>query len=126
MSLSVFRGGRDEVPEKAKNLITPDPTRTGLGNWSTHTTIPINPNNKLTLLLEGKRTDSTFQPYGLYATVSGVLIGHEWKPLIGIVNTTHKKQLTYEVLMLHEWKLMGAKIYTSSDEYAGTLSSSSN
>lgn len=123
LSLSAFRGGRDEASGKAQNLVTPNPTRKGLGNWSTHTVIPMNVNNKFTLLIEGKRTDSTFQAYGLYATVSGLLAGHEWKPIAGTVNAD-KKQLHYQIVILHNWKLLGTTIYTSPDEYTGTIASS--
>ncbi|WP_219601035.1 hypothetical protein [Hymenobacter sp. DG01] len=123
LSLSAFRSGRDEASGKAQNLATPDPTRKGLGNWSTHAVIPMNVNNKLNLIIEGKWTDSTFQAYGLYATVSGLLAGHEWKPIAGAVNAD-EKQLHYQIVVLHNWKLFGNTIYTNSDEYTGIIASS--
>ncbi|UOQ78526.1 hypothetical protein MUN84_08230 [Hymenobacter sp. 5516J-16] len=118
--MTAFRGSSSESTRQAKNLLSPDGAREAIGNWSTNATVPLNANNTLHLRVVALRTDSTLRALGLYTTISGLMLGHEWKHLGGIVNTSNTG-LTYQIHLLHEWKLLGAGIYTSSEEYAGRL-----
>lgn len=72
-------------------------------------------------MVEGNREHNFVQPTGLYVTVSGLLLGHKWKPIAGIANA-NTRQLSYNVHMSHDWKLLGATLYTTTEEYTGHMS----
>lgn len=117
LSLSV-RGSNSVSDARPKNLLANERQGQPIGNWSTSTTIPLNFNNRLSLRFEGIRTDSMVRAHGMYSTVSGLMLGHEWKPLAGMANS-EKKGVSYSVFLLHEWKMLGVVLYTSSEEYEG-------
>ncbi|RSK51160.1 hypothetical protein [Hymenobacter rigui] len=114
MSLSVKSS--QEPEGNIPNLLAPANNGQPLGNWSQSTTVTLNPNNKLHLIFEGTRTDSSFVVSGLYPTISGLMLGHTWKPLGGTANV-QQHQVAYDVILLHQWKLLGIPLYTSSGEY---------
>ena len=118
LSLVSFRG-REET-EPAKNLLSSAKPVGQVGNWSAIRQVKLSPTNELSILAEGKRTENGVKPYGLYTTTSGVVIGHEWKPQLGVVQGG-SGQLQYHIVMLHEWKLLGMKVYANSEEYTGQI-----
>ena len=124
LSISAFTGNRKSDSEQNKNLLAHDITGERVGNWGTNASTPLNYSNQLDLLVEGQRTESTVQPTGLYTSVSGLVLGHEWKPMGGIVNSG-KTGLTYQVVIMHKWNLLGANLYTSVEEYTGSIPTAS-
>jgi hypothetical protein len=117
LSLS-FRSSSSNSDIRAKNLLETGRLEHLVGNWGSSATIPLNPNNELHLRFEGIRTDSTLRVHGMYSSVSGLMLGHDWKPLAGMANT-RKQGISYKVFLIHEWKLLGIALYTASEEYTG-------
>lgn len=93
-----------------------------MGNWSNYTTTRLTAANSLFFLVEGKKEGGVVQPIGLYVTASGILLGHEWKPITGRVRSSRYPNISYNVLVSHEWKLLGASLYTTTEEYSGHIS----
>ncbi|MBX0291250.1 hypothetical protein K3G63_12425 [Hymenobacter sp. HSC-4F20] len=123
LSWLLMGGSRSDSPgpaSKARNLLAPEPGHGQLVNWSTHHSATLTPLHQLTIRVEGQRTAAEVQPTGLYTTVSGWMLGHSWQPLLGMVNKT-ANGLSYNIFLLHEWKLLNARLYVSSEEYTGTL-----
>lgn len=123
LGLAAFKSTESEEKNgSVKNLLERSENLKSLGNWRSNQIVEMQNNsyNKLNILVEAEHTDSTLRPLGLYPSVSGIIIGHDWKPWVGLVNTKDG-QLTYQVILLHDWKLMGIKLYTTSEEYAGTI-----
>ena len=116
--LSLLSFKEKQPTDKAKNLLVNDKPAAEMGNWSTLTSFSIHPSYKFQLLVEGKRTPSVLEPVGLYVTVAGVVVGHHWEPLMGVVNSTDG-QLDYQVVISHDWRLLGFRVYTTIEEYTG-------
>ncbi|SES85744.1 hypothetical protein [Hymenobacter actinosclerus] len=116
LSLVSFRGREESKP--AENLLKSAKPAGQVGNWSTMQHVGLNPNNRLSVLIEGNRDGDNVKPYGLYTTVSGVMLGHDWRPLRGMANGQNG-QLAYSVTVLHDWKLLGINVYTTAEEYEG-------
>ncbi|MBC6697071.1 hypothetical protein [Hymenobacter sp. BT190] len=117
LSLSL-RSNNSTSADRPKNLLADERKEHPIGNWGTGAMVPLNPNNALHLRFEGIRTDSTLRVHGMYSSVSGLMLGHEWKPLAGMTNI-RKQDISYEVFLIHEWKLLGITLYTASEEYTG-------
>jgi len=83
-------------------------------------TLPINSFTQFYARIVAERTDSLIRPFGLYTGVSGLVVGHNWKPLGGFVNIENNK-LYYQADMIHEWKLLGFVLKTTIEKYAGNL-----
>ncbi|WBO83543.1 hypothetical protein [Hymenobacter yonginensis] len=113
-----LRGSSSTSDTKARNLLENGRLEHPIGNWGSSASIPLNPNNELCLRFEGVRTDSTLRVHGMYSSISGLMLGHEWKPLAGMANT-RKQGVSYEIFLSHEWKLLGIGLYVSSEEYTG-------
>jgi hypothetical protein len=120
LSLS-FRGSNTSPETRPKNLLATEQRSKALGNWNGIASIKLSPINKLHLLFEGMQTDSTLQASGMYATTSGFLLGHRWEPVAGITNSA-PKGISYQVIMTHEWKLLGTGFYISTENYSGNVS----
>jgi hypothetical protein len=116
-----FRGNNSSLDTRPKNLLATEQRSTALGNWSTSASVKLTPINNLHLIFEGMRTDSTVQASSMYATTSGLLLGHRWEPMAGITNPA-SAGLSYQVVMVHEWKLLGIGFYTSTEDYSGNVS----
>ena len=112
--------GSNPGVDSNRNLLASAKPQQEIGNWGTTQRLPMNRHNQLTVRIEAQRTDSTTRPLGLYTGVSGLLAGHNWKPIGGLINSEDHK-LYYQVHMLHEWKLLSLTLYTSSEEYAGDV-----
>lgn len=117
LSLSL-RGNNSTSDGRPENLLADERKEHPIGNWGSSANIPLNPNNALHLRFEGMRTDSTLRVHGMYSSVSGLMLGHEWKPIAGMANI-RKQGISYEVFLIHEWKLLGIGLYTDSEEYTG-------
>lgn len=115
-----FRGNQREAAT-SENILASAREGKPFGNWSGSSSTVMNPNNKLHLRFEGLRTDSTLQIIGMYSTVSGIMLGHEWQPLGGMAHVSGRS-LIYQLDLLHTWKLLGFPLYTTSEEYQGSLS----
>ena len=118
LSLLAFRNHGETKPPD--NLLSSAKPAARMNNWGKLDQVHLSPISQLDILVEGQKSGESMEPYGLYATVSGVLIGHDWKPLMG---TTRSRdgQMAYHVVMLHNWKLLGMDVYASGEEYEGTI-----
>lgn len=119
----LLQGGSYGSPgpvSKAKNLLEPEPGYGKPANWSAQRSTTLTPLHQLTITANGQRTASEVQPMGLYTSVSGWMLGHNWQPFAGMAYRADNG-LAYTVVLLHEWKLLGARLYVSSEEYTGTL-----
>lgn len=122
LGLFAFRNSSNpEFHSKAKNLLAREAGSNGIGNAAWQRNVELNANNKLSILVEGRKTGTTIEPLGLYTTVSGLMLGHKWTPLSGSAYPQSNK-LAYNILLLHEWSLLGVRLYVSSEEYEGILS----
>lgn len=72
------------------------------------------------MLIEANRQGDGINPTGMYVSMAGFVLGHKWKPVMGSV-FQRQNRLRYQVMLTHEWLLMGVSLYTSLDEYAGTI-----
>ena len=96
------------------NLLTDTLPNAPLGNASAVQKVGLG-SNKLELLAEYYQSDTLVRPRGLYATVSGVVAGHRWKPLSGSLAPSGR-QLRYSIVLQHDWLLLGTVLYSSQAE----------
>jgi hypothetical protein len=104
-----------------QNLLS-DASKSGpVANASAHQTIDLKGTNKLSLVAEYDSSNGKLVPRGLYATVSGFVFGHNWKPGLGMLQQ-QGTQLQYWVTMNHEWLLLNLPIFTQDgEEFQGTM-----
>ncbi|AII52537.1 hypothetical protein N008_11190 [Hymenobacter sp. APR13] len=93
-----LRGSSSTSDTRARNLLENGRLEHPIGNWGSSASVPLNPNNELHLRFEGIRTDSTLRVHEMYSGVSGLMLGHEWKPLAGMAHT-RKQGVSYEVFL---------------------------
>jgi hypothetical protein len=67
------------------NLLLGIPKNAPLGNASTLKLVHLGSNNDLNLLAEYHQQNGLVRPRGLYASVSGFLLGHTWQPVTGLL-----------------------------------------
>lgn len=91
-----------------------------LGNGSTIERIPLGGYNKLILLAEYHQNNGVVKPRGLYATVSGFLLGHTWRPIGGSLRQRNQ-QLHYTAVMHHAWGLLGMQVYSNMEQFTGEM-----
>ncbi|RZL13382.1 MAG: hypothetical protein EOO62_08295 [Hymenobacter sp.] len=91
-----------------------------LGNASSRYSIPLGMGGQLQLLAEYQQEQQVVRPRGLYVLVSGLLIGHTWRPLVGRVKQAGQ-QLHYYVVMQHSWKLLRWTIFSEAREFEGLM-----
>ena len=99
----------------AKNLLAQAPEHRHAANARTTKIINLGGTNELFLLAEYDARGDTLAPYGLYATVSGVVLGHQWAPSLGMLQQ-EGQQLHYWAVLHHNWLLLGTPVFTSSEE----------
>ena len=102
-----------------KNLLSGIPEDTPLGNASSMHTIDLGM-NKMYLLAEYHAEQGLYRPRGLFVTMSGLTLGHNWQPIAGML-LQRGKQLHYDVVVLHDWNLLGIKMYTQSQQLDGMM-----
>ncbi|MBC6612073.1 hypothetical protein H8B15_14180 [Hymenobacter sp. BT507] len=122
LSLSAFRSSSNSSPDLSENLLATNNRPTQSGNWSNYRYTQLNPVNKLFFLVEGKKDQGTVQPTGFHVTTSGLLLGHEWRPIMGSATFSYPN-VYYHAVVLHDWKLLGMKLYTTTEEYYGYVPS---
>lgn len=104
----------------AENLLASKPKNIPLGNGSTHQRIDLGGSNTVFILAEYYKQDSIIRPRGLFATVSGLMLGHRWQPLGGML-IQRGQQLHYELTLVHNWHLLGVPVYVTSIDLTGLL-----
>ena len=73
--------GRTSNPVASpKNLVVNIPANAPLGNASATRHTALGGSNTLYLLAEYRVSDGIIVPRGLFATVSGIMLGHRWNP----------------------------------------------
>jgi hypothetical protein len=104
----------------SKNLLA-KAVHTPLANASANRTIDLGGSNKLFLLAEYDANGNTFTPHGLYASVSGLLLGHEWESSLGMLHQ-EGQQLHYWAVLNHHWFILGTPVFTSNGiAFEGTM-----
>lgn len=101
------------------NLLASTP-KTPVGNASSHHSTSLGVGTQLQLLTEYQLQQTVVRPLGLYVFVSGLQIGHAWKPLVGRVEQAGR-QLRYHVAMQHDWKLLHWTIFSETTDFEGTM-----
>lgn len=99
----------------AKNLLAQAPTHGPVANAGTSKVIALGGTNQLFLRAEYNIHGSTLTPKGLYATVSGIVLGHQWEPSMGMLQPEGPR-LHYWAVLNHRWLLLGTPVFTSSGE----------
>lgn len=120
LGLLIIRGNAREEVTKPKNLLANENRSSPSANMSFLHSVPITSTHSLSLLVEAKREGAKVTPTGLYLSVAGFILGHKWEPIMGLV-FQQKARLRYQIILIHEWRLMGVNLYTSSEEYAGIM-----
>jgi len=77
--------------------------------------------SKNTLGITYGKKDQANLPISAYSITSGFTSGRSWSPLTIIVNPTKDNRLSYFVSGVLEWKLLGATLYTQTNNYKGVL-----
>lgn len=103
------------TPAPVPNLLANAPAQSPVANSSAQQHIELGGTNTLFLLAEYNLTNGIIEPRGLYATVSGLMLGHEWEPVTGSLIQSGS-QLHYIAVLNHRWSLLGLPVFTQSDE----------
>jgi hypothetical protein len=121
-ALLALSGRRAATPGgPAKNLLTKAPAHGPLANASAGQTIDLGGSNKLFLRAEYDANGNTLTPHGLYAGVSGLMLGHEWEPSMGTLQP-EGSQLHYWTVLNHRWLLLGVPVLSSNGvEFEGVM-----
>ncbi|UOQ98404.1 hypothetical protein MUN81_02700 [Hymenobacter sp. 5317J-9] len=116
-------GGRsaDASSEAPRNLLA-QPPQAPIGNASSQQEIALGGSNTLTLLSSYRSNNGHLEPLSLYTTVSGIVLGHRWKPIGGMLHEQGSR-MQYEVTMQHEWRLLGMQVYGQIEEFRGVMPS---
>lgn len=92
-----------------------------VANASAVQKIALGGTNELTLIAEYNVEQGVMRPRGLYAPISGLLLGHEWEPVMGQLNQ-QGSQLHYTAVLHHHWFLLGMRVLTlSGEEFEGMM-----
>jgi len=106
--------GASVIP--SANLLTTVPKDAPLANTSAVQHIDLGGTNKLILLTEYYTENGRItKPRGLYATVSGFMLGHTWEPLYGRLEKRGNR-LYYMAAINHHWNLLGMRVLTQGGE----------
>jgi hypothetical protein len=113
-ALLVMNGRSSSGPTgPAKNLLAKVPEHGHYSNASAGQTIDLGGSNKLYLRAEFDSANNTFTPHGLYAGVSGIMLGYQWDQDLGMLHQ-QGTQLHYWTVLNHHWLLLGMPVFTSS------------
>ena len=108
--------GRTSTPITApKNLLVNIPANAPLGNAKATWHTALGGSNTLFLLAEYRVSNGLIIPRGLFATVSGITLGHRWEPTTGMLEQKGTQVQSLAVLN-HQWLLLGTPVFTSSNE----------
>ncbi|GGE97852.1 hypothetical protein [Hymenobacter cavernae] len=105
----------------SSNLLSHIPKDAPLGNASSHQAINLGGSNKLELRAEYYQENGKVRPRGLYATVSGFMVGHTWQPNGGFLEQSGR-HLRYHTFLTHNWNLLGVQVFTQTEEFSGAMS----
>ena len=98
------------------NLLASVPPQAPCANSSAVQRIALGGTNHLFLLAEYYTENGLItKPRGLYATVSGVTLGHAWEPARGLLRKRGDR-LFYTAAIDHHWSLLGMRVFTQSGE----------
>lgn len=120
LTIGCGRSGTKSAELPPENLLVGKRKDIPLGNGSSHQQVALGGSNTLHVLAEYYKQDNIIRPRGLFATVSGLTLGHRWQPLGGTL-TQHRQQLRYELRLKHEWLLLGTPVYVTSTASTGLL-----
>jgi hypothetical protein len=102
------------------NLLLGIPQNTPLGNASTLKLVHLGSNNDLNLLAEYHQQNGLVRPRGLYASVSGFLLGHTWQLVTGMLEQ-RGSQLQYTAVLTHNWNLLGMRVFSQTNDFTGFM-----
>lgn len=113
------KSGNQSSQSTTQNMLSGIAKDTPLGNGSALKRIPMG-YNKLILLAEYRQENGIIKPRGLFATVSGVLVGHSWQPITGSLRQ-RRQQLHYTAIMRHTWNLLSIPVYNNMEQFEGEM-----
>lgn len=121
-ALLVLNGRNTSGPTRpAKNLLANPSEHGHPANASAGQNINLGGSNELHLRAEFDSANNTLTPHGLYAVVSGIMLGHQWEPVLGMLQQ-QGSQLHYWTVLNHQWLLLGIPVFTSSGtEFEGLM-----
>ena len=114
-------GGRssDNASAAPRNLLSYKPAG-NIGNASSQQEIALGGTNKLVLLAEYRISNGLIEPLGLFPSVSGIVLGHTWEPIGGLLRPTGP-QVQYDVVVQHKWRLLGMAAFSKIAQFRGTM-----
>ena len=119
LAVGCGRSGPEDTSGQ-QNMLGALPPGTPLGNGSSVQTISLGGFNKIQLLAEYWTNQGVVKPRGLYVAIAGFTLGHRWRPVDGTL-IPEGVQLHYTAILRHEWLLLGQPVFTSVNEYTGTM-----
>jgi hypothetical protein len=102
------------------NLLPGIPPNAPLGNANTLKLVHLGSNNDINLLAEYHQQNGLVRPRGLYASVSGFLLGHTWQPVTGLLEQ-QGSQLHYTAILTHSWNLLGVRVFSQTTAFTGFM-----
>ncbi|OGX83443.1 hypothetical protein BEN47_03930 [Hymenobacter lapidarius] len=100
----------------AANLLTTVPSNAPFANASALKQVALGGSNQLFLRADYYTENGRItKPRGLYAGVSGFMLGHTWQPVTGFLEK-RGNQLHYTAIINHHWSLLGVRVFTQSGE----------
>lgn len=110
------KSGKKATSVSSANLLTSVPKNAPFANTSAVQYIDLGATNQLILLTEYyTENDSIVKPRGLYASVSGLMVGHSWEPVSGFIEKRGNR-LYYTTVINHHWDLLGMRVFTQALE----------
>ena len=106
----------------SRNLLSHEPKGIG-ANASSQQEIALGGTNKLVLLAEYRINNGIVEPLGLFPSVSGIVLGHTWKPIGGLLRPSGP-QVQYDVVIQHKWLLLGMEVFGQIEQFRGIMPSS--
>ena len=110
------KSGTGTPTTAAANLLNTVPSNAPLANTSASQHMALGGSNQLFLRAEYYTENGRItKPRGLYAGVSGFMLGHAWQPVTGFLEK-RGNQLHYTAIINHHWSLLGMRVFTQSGE----------
>ena len=107
-------------PASSRNLLAKTQHKP-IANTSAIQRVSLGVANTLALVAVYNVDNGVMQPRELYATVSGLLLGHEWEPVMGSLRP-QGSQLRYFAVLNHHWLLLNMRVFTQGgEEFEGIM-----
>ena len=118
-----FKSGTSGSSSSASNnLISPTPVPDFRNApLLTYTDRPIGNGLSIYVRATYEPDELSLSPVELTASVSGLVAGHEWTPIMGYTNLNRDSTMSYVIQIEHKWKLLNHVMFTNSESYKGVM-----